>query len=169
VHKARCIWPSNSTSCVRCRRSNHPCSPPPKRGVPTDDTFVDGASSHAPSSTDLGAESSYLDPPGMANGLGVDPSINERDSNPGMSKAAFIAALSTNTLQPIGQLPLFDGTCARSRCWLPTVDEGYSLLQEFLHDWNSRLPLFEPEGLHLIYRDCYSGVNDDTPLAWVRY
>jgi hypothetical protein len=29
------------------------------------------------------------------------------------------------------------------------------------------MPLFAPEGLNTLYRDCYSGANENTPLAWV--
>ncbi len=41
------------------------------------------------------------------------------------------------------------------------------MLQEYLHNWNSRLPLFNPEILYTLFEDCYSGANDGKPLAWV--
>jgi hypothetical protein len=57
--------------------------------------------------------------------------------------------------------------CVSGKCYIPPPDEGSSLLNEYLHDFNSRIPLFHPEAIYSYVRDCYSGVADRTPLCWV--
>jgi hypothetical protein len=49
----------------------------------------------------------------------------------------------------------------------PPPDEGTSLLNEYLHDFNSRIPLFHPETIYNYVCDCYSGIADRAPLCWV--
>ncbi len=68
---------------------------------------------------------------------------------------------------PEAELPLVNGSCASTKCYLPPPEDGYLLLQEFLHDFNSRIPLFAPQSLQTLFRDCYSGANEGVPLAWV--
>ncbi|KAF2710271.1 hypothetical protein K504DRAFT_454594 [Pleomassaria siparia CBS 279.74] len=57
--------------------------------------------------------------------------------------------------------------CVSGRCYLPPPEEGSALLNEYLHDFNSRIPLFKPELIYSHVKDCYSGVAGVTPLAWV--
>ncbi|KAF2796333.1 hypothetical protein K505DRAFT_359372 [Melanomma pulvis-pyrius CBS 109.77] len=57
--------------------------------------------------------------------------------------------------------------CASGRSYLPHPNEGSSLLNEYLHDFNSRIPLFAPEAIYNHVRDCYSGAADKTPLSWI--
>lgn len=60
-----------------------------------------------------------------------------------------------------------NSSCAKGNCYLPPPEQGELLLSEFLHDFNSRLPIFAPDALISLYRDCYSGQHDEKPLAWV--
>ena len=57
--------------------------------------------------------------------------------------------------------------CSSGNCFLPPPDHASSLLNEYLHDFNSRIPLFRPETIYTHVRDCYSGAADGTPLSWV--
>lgn len=66
-------------------------------------------------------------------------------------------------LQPTMRL----ANCASGNCYLPPPAEGSALLNEYLHDFNSRIPLFDPETIYHYVRDCYSGTTDQYPLAWV--
>ncbi|OCK76132.1 hypothetical protein K432DRAFT_307037 [Lepidopterella palustris CBS 459.81] len=52
-------------------------------------------------------------------------------------------------------------------CFLPHPDEGYSLLNEYLHDFNSKIPLFNPVTIYTHVRNCYSGAAGKLPLSWV--
>ena len=52
-------------------------------------------------------------------------------------------------------------------CYLPPAREGLAMLNEFLHDFNSKIPLFHPESLYLHIRHCYSGTAKSEPLSWV--
>ncbi|KAK4960415.1 hypothetical protein LTR10_003310 [Elasticomyces elasticus] len=54
-----------------------------------------------------------------------------------------------------------------SRPYLPPTDEAFALLQEFLHDFNSKIPLIAPPHIYAHMRDCYSGAVEDTHPAWV--
>ncbi|CAO2649246.1 Nn.00g066310.m01.CDS01 [Neocucurbitaria sp. VM-36] len=57
--------------------------------------------------------------------------------------------------------------CASGSCYLPPPAEGSALLNEYLHDFNSRIPLFDPETVYNYVRDCYSGKANQYPLTWV--
>jgi hypothetical protein len=57
--------------------------------------------------------------------------------------------------------------CNSIRCILPPPDDGSALLNELLYDFNSRIPLFEPDAIYNHVRDCYSGEADSSPLKWV--
>jgi hypothetical protein len=57
--------------------------------------------------------------------------------------------------------------CKSGRCILPPPDDGSALLNEYLHDFNSRIPLFQPEAIYNHIRECYSGDADAMPLKWV--
>jgi hypothetical protein len=69
---------------------------------------------------------------------------------------------------PWSQFPPRLKNCTRGNCFLPSPDEGYSLVSEYLHDFNSILPLFHPESIYRHVRACYSGEADETHrLYWV--
>lgn len=57
--------------------------------------------------------------------------------------------------------------CVKGRCYLPSPDIGSTLLNEYLADFNSKIPLFRPESIYTYVRDCYSGTADLTPLWFV--
>lgn len=65
------------------------------------------------------------------------------------------------------QLPLVNGSCGTGNCYLPPAEVSHAILQEYLHDYNSKIPLFAPESLYYLFRDCYAGAADERPLAWV--
>ncbi|KAK3646833.1 hypothetical protein LTR56_008320 [Elasticomyces elasticus] len=54
-----------------------------------------------------------------------------------------------------------------ARPYLPPADEAFALLQEFLHDFNSKIPLIAPEHIYALMRDCYAGAVEDSHPAWV--
>ena len=81
--------------------------------------------------------------------------------------ASSLITLPATSLPTIPQLPIGNDSCSKTRCYLPPTDQGYVLLREYLHDFNSKLPLFSPESLYTLFRDCYSGVANNTPLSWV--
>ncbi|KAI9699908.1 MAG: hypothetical protein M1820_006970 [Bogoriella megaspora] len=54
-----------------------------------------------------------------------------------------------------------------SNCFLPDPDEGSSLLNEYLNDFNSKIPLFHPKTIYCHVRDCYTGAANQVPLSWV--
>jgi hypothetical protein len=57
--------------------------------------------------------------------------------------------------------------CKSGRCILPPPDDGSALLNEYLHDFNNRIPLFQPEAIYNHVRECYSGEADVMPLKGV--
>lgn len=59
--------------------------------------------------------------------------------------------------------------CTKGTCFLPPADEGYSLLSEYLYDFNSIIPLFHPETIYKQIRACYAGeaVDETQRLYWV--
>jgi hypothetical protein len=57
--------------------------------------------------------------------------------------------------------------CKSGSCYLPLPSEGSSLLNDYLHDFNNRMPLFHPDAICSHIRDCYSGTADHLPLKWV--
>ncbi|KAK5686030.1 hypothetical protein LTS10_002144 [Elasticomyces elasticus] len=77
----------------------------------------------------------------------------------------------TNEIGFVGHPGLFDSVTASegplARPYLPPADEAFALLQEFLHDFNSKIPLIAPEHIYALMRDCYSGAAGDTHSAWV--
>jgi hypothetical protein len=54
-----------------------------------------------------------------------------------------------------------------SRCSLPPVEDSQALLTEYLHDFNSRIPLLAPEAIVSHMRDCYSGAAKVAPSSWI--
>lgn len=54
-----------------------------------------------------------------------------------------------------------------SHCFLPPVDEGHALLTEYLRDFNSKVPLLNPEAIYNHMRDCYSGVAKGVASSWI--
>ncbi|KAK5165784.1 uncharacterized protein LTR77_008707 [Saxophila tyrrhenica] len=164
-HKAKCVWADDSPACLRCQRTKHVCSTPhldPQRlGQPSTgdaDSLTRPAQVREPERRYDSSEAL----PGEADGSRQQPTDllegqNEHD--------ASLDLLSIPSLD--ARPPFVEGSCASTKCYLPLPEEGERLLQEFLHDFNSRMPLFNPESLTTIFRDCYSGVNDSIPLPWV--
>lgn len=69
---------------------------------------------------------------------------------------------------PWSQFPPRLSNCTRGNCFLPPPDEGYTLVSEYLHDFNSIIPLFHPETIYKHVLACYSGEADETQrLYWV--
>jgi hypothetical protein len=69
---------------------------------------------------------------------------------------------------PWSQFPPRLVNCTRGNCYLPPADEGYTLVSEYLHDFNSIMPLFHPETIYKYVRACYSGETDERQrLYWV--
>ncbi|KAK4898132.1 hypothetical protein LTR27_004139 [Elasticomyces elasticus] len=77
----------------------------------------------------------------------------------------------TNENAFVSRPGLFEGLAVpgtpTSRPYLPPADEAFGLLQEFLHDFNSKIPLIAPEHIYALMCDCYSGAVDDSHPAWV--
>ncbi|KAK5716608.1 hypothetical protein LTR15_009500 [Elasticomyces elasticus] len=77
----------------------------------------------------------------------------------------------TNDIGLGGHPGLFDSVTASegplALSYLPPADEAFVLLQEFLHDFNSKIPLIAPEHIYALMRDCYSGAAGDSHTAWV--
>lgn len=76
-------------------------------------------------------------------------------------------AASPKRDQAASQPSMLLKNCASGNCFLPPPDEGSSLLNQYLHDFNSKIPLFHPETIYTHVRDCYSGAADKSPLSWV--
>ncbi|KAF2178809.1 hypothetical protein K469DRAFT_695134 [Zopfia rhizophila CBS 207.26] len=59
-------------------------------------------------------------------------------------------------------------TIQRVKCdeYLPSPEEGASLLSEFLINFNTAFPLFCPYAIIEHLRKCYMGGSDGTALAW---
>ncbi|KAK6407328.1 hypothetical protein LTR81_018096 [Elasticomyces elasticus] len=77
----------------------------------------------------------------------------------------------TNDIGFVGHPGLFESVTSSegplARPYLPPADEAFALLQEFLHDFNSKIPLIAPEHIYALMRDCYSGAAEDSHSAWV--
>ncbi|KAK5707346.1 hypothetical protein LTR17_020797 [Elasticomyces elasticus] len=77
----------------------------------------------------------------------------------------------TNENAFVSRPGLFEGLAVpdtpTSRPYLPPADEAFALLQEFLHDFNSKIPLIAPEHIYALMRDCYAGTVEDSHPAWV--
>ncbi|KAH7139518.1 hypothetical protein B0J11DRAFT_589379 [Dendryphion nanum] len=56
----------------------------------------------------------------------------------------------------------------RAKCdgYLPTPSLGTSLLKEFLLDFNTAIPLFQPYALASHLHICYTGASDGTVVSW---
>jgi hypothetical protein len=52
-------------------------------------------------------------------------------------------------------------------CFLPPMEEGHALLTEYLRDFNSKVPLINPEAIHAHMRDCYSCVAKQVASSWI--
>ncbi|KIX00875.1 uncharacterized protein Z518_09940 [Rhinocladiella mackenziei CBS 650.93] len=53
------------------------------------------------------------------------------------------------------------------KCSLPPVHGGLFLLQEFLVDFNTAIPLFDAAAISTLFQDCYQGRADGTVISWV--
>ncbi|KAK4555449.1 hypothetical protein LTR86_007201 [Recurvomyces mirabilis] len=53
------------------------------------------------------------------------------------------------------------------KCYLPPAEEASSLLKEYLHECNAKIPLIAPEYIIRHVRDCYTGIADGSPISWV--
>lgn len=96
----------------------------------------------------------------------IDPARREGISRSDIRAASSLIPIPA-ALPTVPQLPLGNDSCSQSRCYLPPVDEGNLLLQEYLFDFNSKLPMFSPEALYTLYHECYSGAANNAPLTWV--
>jgi hypothetical protein len=84
---------------------------------------------------------------------------------PGQTTAGEAVLAKNNYVVRLPSMSLED--CISGKCFLPPPDEASSLLKEYLHDYNSRIPLFNPETICMHMRDCYSGAADGSPKSWV--
>jgi hypothetical protein len=84
---------------------------------------------------------------------------------PRKSAARGVTSPKRDLAASLPSIPL--SNCVSGKCYLPPPDEGSSLLNEYLHDFNSRILLFNPKAIYNYVRDCYSGIADRTPLCWV--
>lgn len=84
---------------------------------------------------------------------------------PDPSQAAIAATRARDLGAPYSSV-IKAGDTARD-CYLPPAHQGSSLLNEYLHDFNSKIPLFSPDRIHNHVRNCYTGDADGTPLSWV--
>lgn len=53
------------------------------------------------------------------------------------------------------------------KCSLPPPQGGLFLLQEYLADFNTAVPLFDAESISTVFLDCYDGRADGVPITWV--
>jgi hypothetical protein len=53
------------------------------------------------------------------------------------------------------------------KCSLPPVQGGLFLLQEFLVDFNTAMPLFDSTTITAQFLDCYNGKGDGSVISWV--
>jgi hypothetical protein len=54
-----------------------------------------------------------------------------------------------------------------NHCFLPPVDEGHALLTEYLRDFNSKVPLLDPEAIYTHMQACYSGSAEGVASSWI--
>lgn len=64
-------------------------------------------------------------------------------------------------------VPMRLRNCLKGACFLPPADMGSALLNEYLADFNSKIPLYRPQTIYTNVRDCYSGSADGNPLLFV--
>ncbi|KAI1609057.1 hypothetical protein EDD37DRAFT_653213 [Exophiala viscosa] len=53
------------------------------------------------------------------------------------------------------------------KCSMPPAQGGLFLLQEFLVDFNTAVPLFNSESISTVFLDCYNGRADGLVISWV--
>ena len=53
------------------------------------------------------------------------------------------------------------------KCSMPPAQGGLFLLQEFLVDFNTAVPLFDAESISTVFLDCYNGRADGLVVSWV--
>ncbi|KAK4946041.1 hypothetical protein LTR10_014843 [Elasticomyces elasticus] len=53
------------------------------------------------------------------------------------------------------------------KCSMPPAQGGLFLLQEFLVDFNTAVPLFDVESISTVFLDCYNGRADGLVISWV--
>lgn len=53
------------------------------------------------------------------------------------------------------------------KCSLPPIQGGLFLLQEYLVDYNTAVPVFDANTISTLFHDCYNGRIDARPIDWV--
>ncbi|KAK3109475.1 hypothetical protein LTR53_017242 [Teratosphaeriaceae sp. CCFEE 6253] len=78
-------------------------------------------------------------------------------------------AMSIEDLTSVAVATAQSDAMSSGKCYLPPVDEGYALLMEYLHDFNSKIPLIAPQHIYQHMRNCYSstGASPAFRLSWM--
>jgi hypothetical protein len=72
-------------------------------------------------------------------------------------------ALATTDIELIPQVR----TNGSRKCSLPPVQGGIFLLQEFLVDFNTAVPIFDPVTITSLFQKCYDNMGSGQPIEWV--
>ena len=92
--------------------------------------------------------------------IGTGPlALKQSDPHSGMSARA----LATTEVEPIPQI----SADRPGRCSLPPVQGGLFLLQEYLVDFNTVHPIFDPVTITALFHKFYNGFATGLPVEWV--
>ena len=75
--------------------------------------------------------------------------------------------VDTTTVHHLSTADSSEKSGGETHCFLPPLDEGHALLTEYLRDFNSKVPLLEPEAIYSHVRDCYSGSAKGVASSWI--
>jgi hypothetical protein len=103
---------------------------------------------------------------GLKSALPASTTAHGEDQQSGgpLRGASSVNDITANRISTVDTSGNPDG---ESHCFLPPVDEGHALLTEYLRDFNSKVPLLNPEAIWTHMRDCYSGVANGVASSWI--
>lgn len=89
----------------------------------------------------------------------IQPSGEFQEDAAFLQSTDFEQQSASQLLPPLPVQSLCDG-------YLPPPELGTSLLAEFLTDWNTAYPLYQPHVIADHLRICYAGLSDGSAVAW---
>jgi hypothetical protein len=173
MDKAKCVLDSRPEGCLRCKQKHIICELPAGQFAQFADMH-NTASTKSLQTTDgvqidaLGRRIERVE--GLLSGLNsaLPASIQANDED-----QQFYGPMNDRSLMnttTVNHLPTADTSGnpgGGNHCFLPPVDEGHALLTEYLHGFNSKVPLLNPEAIYTHMRACYSGSAEGVASSWI--
>ncbi|KAL1799852.1 hypothetical protein ACET3X_000194 [Alternaria dauci] len=111
---------------------------------------------------DTSHNSPALEHPLSIGSNGIQPSVNFQEDTAFLQGGHF----GPISAEGLGALPQPMTTSPDSDWYLPPPELGTSLLAEYLTDFNTAYPLYQPHVVADHLRTCYAGLSDGAAVAW---